>query len=128
MAEVAPRLAHAERQGPVLGTGSIPGYLRIPYGQGWVLVGDAAMVMDPWSGQGIDQASTHAVLLARQLDRFLSGEEDWEAAMQGYHHAKNEFSQRTYQRTCTFSRDLRPMTHKALQRRGLLGEGLGNPS
>jgi len=119
MTALAPRLAQAEREGPIRGTGSIPGYLRIPYGEGWVLVGDAGMVMDPWSGQGIDQASTHALSLARHLSDFLTGSSDWGAAMKAYHRERNEFSLKTYQRTCTHSRDLRPMTRAAVERRGL---------
>ncbi len=119
MTALAPRVARAERQGPIRGTGSIPGYLRIPYGEGWALVGDAGMVMDPWSGQGIDQASTHAVRLARHLSDYLTGETDWETAMSAYHRERNEFSLKTYQRTCTHGRDLRPMTRAALERRGL---------
>jgi 2-polyprenyl-6-methoxyphenol hydroxylase-like FAD-dependent oxidoreductase len=77
------------------------------------------MVMDPWSGQGIDQASTHAVRLARHLSDYLTGETDWETAMSAYHRERNEFSLKTYQRTCTHGRDLRPMTRAALERRGL---------
>lgn len=119
MTALAPRLDGAEREGPVRGTGSIPGYLRVPYGAGWALVGDAGMVMDPWSGQGIDQATTHAVILARQLGRFLAGDSDWEGAMAAYHEERNEFSRETYRRTCTFGADLRPMTRAALARRGL---------
>lgn len=119
MSALAPRLAGAERVGDVRGTGSIPGRLRVPYGKGWALVGDAGMVMDPWSGQGIDQASTHAVLLARRLGRYLAGESDWETAMGEYHRERNEFSQKTYRRTCQYSLDLQPMTREALQRRGL---------
>jgi 2-polyprenyl-6-methoxyphenol hydroxylase-like FAD-dependent oxidoreductase len=119
MTALAPRLARAERAGDVRGTGSIPGYLRVPYGKGWSLVGDAGMVMDPWSGQGIDQASTHAVLLAQRLGQYLAGESDWETAMRKYHRERNEFSQKTYRRTCQYGLDLRPMTREALQRRGL---------
>lgn len=119
MTALAPRLARAERAGEVRGTGSIPGYLRVPYGSGWALVGDAGMVMDPWSGQGIDQASTHAVLLARRLGQYLAGECDWETAMREYHRERNEFSQKTYHRTCHYGLDLQPMTREALQRRGL---------
>lgn len=119
MTALAPRLDRAERAGPVRGSGSIPGYLRVPYGPGWALVGDAAMVMDPWSGQGIDQASTHAAMLADHLDVFLRGEADWDTAMSRYHRARNEFSQKNYRRTCTFASDLRPMTRKALEKRGL---------
>ncbi|MBI3159859.1 MAG: NAD(P)/FAD-dependent oxidoreductase [Chloroflexi bacterium] len=119
MTQVAGRLEKAKRVGSIKGSGSIPGYLRVPYGRGWALVGDAGMVMDPWSGQGIDQAATHAVFLADELARFLTGEASWNEAMQAYHEARNGFSLKTYQRTCTFSRDLRPMTLAALQRRDL---------
>ncbi len=120
MPVLAPRIADAVREGPLMGSGSIPGYLRIPYGKGWALVGDAAMVMDPWSGQGIDQASTHALLLADQLDDYLSGKKDWEVAMKSYHIKRNEFSLKTYHRTCNLSVDFRPMTREALKRRGLI--------
>jgi 2-polyprenyl-6-methoxyphenol hydroxylase-like FAD-dependent oxidoreductase len=120
MAALAPRLAAAERDGEVRGTGTIPGYLRVPWGDGWALVGDAGMVMDPWSGQGIDQASTHAVLLARRLTDYLSEKVDWPTAMRAYHEERNAFSDKTYRRTCAFASDLRPMTREALLRRGLL--------
>ena len=119
MTELAPRLAKAERVGPVRGTGSIPGYLRVPYGDGWVLVGDAGMVMDPWSGQGIDQASTHAVLLAERLGDYLGEKADWRTAMRAFHEDRNRFSEKTYRRTCDYAIDLRPMTREALKRRGL---------
>jgi 2-polyprenyl-6-methoxyphenol hydroxylase-like FAD-dependent oxidoreductase len=119
MTELTARLSRATREGPVRGTGSIPGWLRIPYGEGWALVGDAAMVMDPFSGQGIDQASTHALYLADQLEEFFSGRKDWETAMLSYHQARNEFSLKTFNRTCSNSRDLRPMTRAALETRGI---------
>lgn len=119
MPMLAPRLNSAVREGQIKGSGSIPGYLRLPYGKGWALVGDAAMVMDPWSGQGIDQATTHALLLATQLDNYLSGNNDWESAMKSYHSERNEFSLKTWQRTSSFSVDFRPMIKEALKRRGL---------
>jgi 2-polyprenyl-6-methoxyphenol hydroxylase-like FAD-dependent oxidoreductase len=119
MPEISGRMERAERVGPIQGSGSIPGYLRVPYGPGWALVGDAGMVMDPWSGQGIDQAATHAVLLASELDNYLAGRADWDEALRAFHAARNEFSLKTFRRTCTYSRDLRPMTKAALQRRGL---------
>lgn len=114
------RLGTATRQGPVRGTGSIPGVLRVPYGDGWALAGDASMVIDPWSGQGIDQGSTGATFLAAELNEYVGGRKDWQTAMQAYHRQRNEFSLKTFERTCTFSRDLRPMTRAALGRRGLL--------
>lgn len=103
---LAPRLRHAERFGSVKGAGNIPGYMRIPYGPGWALVGDAETIQDPWSGRGIDHASTHAALLADSLHGWLSGEMDWEQAMTEYHESRNQFSLETYQQTCTYGRDL----------------------
>jgi len=119
MEALSERFNKAEREGPIRGSGSIPGYLRIPFGNGWALVGDAGMVMDPWSGQGIDQAATHSVLLADSLDKYISGKNDWKTAMTAYHTARNDFSLKTFQRTCKFSVDFRPMTNEALKRRGL---------
>lgn len=104
---LAPCLRRAELFGSIKGAGNIPGYMRIPYGQGWALVGDAETIQDPWSGRGIDHASTHAALLADYLHIWLSGETGWEQAMKQYHAARNEFSLETYQQTCTYSRDLR---------------------
>ena len=53
------------------------------------------------------------------LDNYFSGRQDWKTAMHAYHLDRNEFSLKTYQRTCKFSVDLRPMTSAALKRRGL---------
>ena len=116
---LAPRIQQAERVGPVLGSASIPCYKRFPFGPGWALVGDSAMVMDPWSGQGIDQATSHAQMLSSQLDAFLNEAVSWQEAMELYHEQRNEFSEKAYRRTSTFCRDFRPMTRKALERRGL---------
>jgi len=120
MPEIKPRLEKASREDPVRGTGSIPGYQRKPFGSGWALVGDAGQVMDPWSGQGIDQASTHAVYLAEALMAWLSDGMCWEEAMRSYWKRRNEFSTATYERTCKLAKDLRPMTQAALRRRGLI--------
>ena len=76
--------------------------------------------MDPWSGQGIDQASTHAAMVVDALDRWLSGKNSWEEAMNEFNRQRHEFSDKTFERTCTFSRDLRPMTKAALKKRGIL--------
>lgn len=117
---LAPRLARAEMVSRLYGVGDIPEYMRVPYGEGWVLVGDSGIVMDPFSGQGIDQASTHASYLADALHRWLTGDAAWEQAMAGYHAARNGFTEKTYQRTCTGARDLREITRAALRRRGML--------
>ncbi|OGN91023.1 MAG: hypothetical protein A2Y88_14040 [Chloroflexi bacterium RBG_13_48_10] len=116
---LAPRLHHAEMAAEVKGAGNIPCYQRVPYGPGWALVGDSQQVMDPWSGMGIDHATTHASFLADSLHRFLSESAAWETAMSDYHAQARQWSEKTYRRTSTNAADLRPMTRAALLRRGL---------
>jgi 2-polyprenyl-6-methoxyphenol hydroxylase-like FAD-dependent oxidoreductase len=117
---LAPRLAAARRAAPVKGAGNIPCYQRIPYGAGWVLVGDSGQVFDPWSGQGIDHASQHAVLLADLLHQYLQNQKTWQDAMSEYHTLRNSSSKKNFESTRRFSRDLRPMARGALRNRGLL--------
>lgn len=114
------RLHAAKRTGSVRGSGNIPGYQRVPFGPGWVLVGDSGQIMDPWSGQGIDQASTHAILLAESLHEWLLEKVSWGEAMKEFNKKRHEFSDKTFDRTCTYARDLRPMTEAALKKRGFL--------
>ncbi len=122
MPDLKPRIDKAQREGPVRGTGSIPAYRRVPFGNGWALVGDSSQIMDPWSGQGIDQASTHASLLADSMIEWLFEEKPWQQAMKEYQHKRNEFSDAAFDRTCRAAPDLRPMTNAALRRRGLKKE------
>ena len=116
---LVPRLRMAEVAADVKGAGNIPCYQRLPYGPGWVLVGDAQQVMDPWSGMGIDHATTHASMLADSLHRFLRDEATWEMSMGDYHSQARRWSEKTYRRTSTYAADLRPMTRMALQKRGV---------
>jgi flavin-dependent dehydrogenase len=116
----APRLRNAEFAAEVKGAGNIPCYQRVPYGPGWALVGDAQQIMDPWSGMGIDHATTHASMLADSLHHFLHDDTAWEVTMSEYHTQARTWSEKTYRRTSTYAPDLRPMTRAALQRRGLL--------
>jgi len=116
---LAPRLRQAEIAAEVKGAGNIPCYQRVPYGPGWALVGDSQQIMDPWSGMGIDHATTHASLLADSLHRFLHDDAAWEASMSDFHAQARQWSEKTYRRTSTYAADLRPMTHAALARRGM---------
>jgi 2-polyprenyl-6-methoxyphenol hydroxylase-like FAD-dependent oxidoreductase len=51
----------------------LPNRFRIPYGQGWALVGDAGLVLDPITGQGIGDAFRDAELLADAIAAGLAG-------------------------------------------------------
>jgi 2-polyprenyl-6-methoxyphenol hydroxylase-like FAD-dependent oxidoreductase len=116
---LAPRLSRAEVTAEVKGAGNIPCYQRVPYGPGWALVGDAQQIMDPWSGMGIDHATTHASLLVDSLHHFLRDDAAWEMSMNEYHTQARQWSEKTYRRTSTYAADLRPMTRAAVQKRGL---------
>lgn len=113
------RLKRAGRVTPIKGAGNIPCYMRMPYGDGWVLVGDSALIFDPFSGQGIDHASQHAVMLADRLHEFLQNKKTWSKSMSQYHLERNESSKKNFESTRKFARDLRPMARNALKMRGL---------
>ncbi|OGO38207.1 MAG: hypothetical protein A2Z03_07655 [Chloroflexi bacterium RBG_16_56_8] len=116
---LAPRLHKAEVAAAVKGAGNVPCYQRVPYGPGWALVGDSQQIMDPWSGMGIDHATTHASLLADSLHRFLCDGAPWDVTMSDYRSQARKWSEKAYRRTSTYAADLRPMTRAALQKRGL---------
>ncbi|HEY7590697.1 MAG TPA: NAD(P)/FAD-dependent oxidoreductase [Candidatus Limnocylindrales bacterium] len=56
------------------------------HGPGWVLVGDAAGFLDPFTGEGLHRALVSAELAATAIDRHLHGEA---AALAGYDGAMN---------------------------------------
>ncbi|HKJ38174.1 MAG TPA: hypothetical protein VJ972_05325, partial [Anaerolineales bacterium] len=116
---LAPRLEPAEMTAPIKGAGNIPCYLRVPYGAGWALVGDSALVFDPWSGQGIDHASQHAVMLADELHAFFTNKKTWDGAMSSYHSQRNRSSKKNFERTRVVARDIRVMSAAALKSRGI---------
>jgi flavin-dependent dehydrogenase len=50
-------------------------------GDGWLLVGDAAGFLDPFTGEGLHRALRSAEIAARAIDRHLAGDGD---ALAGY--------------------------------------------
>jgi len=53
--------------------GAVPNYLRIPFGPGWALVGDAGYNKDPITAQGISDAFRDAEQCSTAVDNWLSG-------------------------------------------------------
>src|SRR6516165_7842719 len=66
------------------GTPDLPGYFRKPHGPGWALVGDAGLLLDPITGQGIGDAFRDAELLAGAVVTGLGGDRPLAAALAGY--------------------------------------------
>jgi flavin-dependent dehydrogenase len=74
----------ATREEPFRGSGDQLQYFRKPYGDGWVLLGDAGLHVDPTLGLGITKAFSEAAMAAPALSAVLNGDADFEAAMAGF--------------------------------------------
>lgn len=65
-------------------------------GRGWLLVGDAAGFLDPFTGEGLHRALSSAFLAADAIERHLRGERDaiaaYDRAMRGRFAAKDAVS------------------------------------
>ena len=71
--EVAAKLAGAARVGGIRGVGSMARRARKVSGDGFLLVGDAASFLDPFTGEGVYEALRGATLLALVADAALRG-------------------------------------------------------
>ena len=96
-------MADAERDGPARGIRGVENYLRMPYGPGWALTGDAAFCKDPSTGTGIEDAFRQSFLLADALGAALDGA-DWEATMAAYHRRRDEAVLPGYRSTLAYTR------------------------
>ena len=78
------------------GTPDVPSYLRQPYGPGWALVGDAGLLLDPITGQGIGHAFRDAELLADAVADGLGGIRPLAVALARYHRARDRAARPMY--------------------------------
>ena len=104
---MATRMAGARRDGPARGTRGVENYLRVPYGRGWALTGDAAMCKDPSTGTGIEDAFRQSFLLADALNATLDGAE-WEPAMAEFHRRRDEAVMPGYRSTLAYTKGSDP--------------------
>jgi 2-polyprenyl-6-methoxyphenol hydroxylase-like FAD-dependent oxidoreductase len=81
---IGERLHGAERVERIRTTPDVPNVIRTPAGNGWVLVGDAGLVMDPITGQGIGHALLDAEMVADALVAGLGGERPLDDALADY--------------------------------------------
>jgi flavin-dependent dehydrogenase len=77
--------------------------MRVPYGPGWALTGDAAFCKDPSTGTGIEDSFRQSFLLAQALDAALDGA-DWETTLAGYHQRRDEELMASYRSTLSYTR------------------------
>jgi len=79
------RFAHAERLGPTKGWGLPLGSRPRPMaGDGWMLIGDAASLIDPFTGEGIGNAMVSGMKAAEWADRARDRERYDAAFLRGY--------------------------------------------
>jgi len=65
--DLGERVRAGERADRVFGSADLQNRFRAPHGPGWALVGDAGLLMDPVTGQGIADAFRDAELLANAV-------------------------------------------------------------
>ncbi|HEX5200784.1 MAG TPA: NAD(P)/FAD-dependent oxidoreductase [Actinoplanes sp.] len=94
------RIAAATLVEHLRATTDVPGLIRHPYGPGWALAGDAGLVMDPITGQGIGNALRDADALAAAIVATFDGDRK---AFRAYHRARDAARRPIYDLTARFA-------------------------
>ncbi|MFB9410058.1 NAD(P)/FAD-dependent oxidoreductase [Dactylosporangium matsuzakiense] len=99
LGDLGERIAAARLAEHVRATVDLPNTFRVPYGPGWALAGDAGLVMDPITGQGIANALRDADALAAALIAGLGGAAPLPAALAAYHRGRDRERRAMYRLT-----------------------------
>jgi 2-polyprenyl-6-methoxyphenol hydroxylase-like FAD-dependent oxidoreductase len=102
----------------------LPNRFRRPYGPGWALVGDAGLVMDPITGQGIGDALRDAELLAGAVTDGLGGRRPLADALAGYERARDAAALPMYR----FTTDLAALGPAGPEQQALFTALAGRPA
>lgn len=90
------RMKNANLLNTVKGTENLESYLRIPYGNGWALVGDAGAAVHPCSGAGMDQAIATSEILSEYLHEYFTGKSTWKDSMTNYQHKRDQIVEKNF--------------------------------
>jgi 2-polyprenyl-6-methoxyphenol hydroxylase-like FAD-dependent oxidoreductase len=107
MGDLPERLREARMVEHVRGTTDLPNLMRRPYGPGFVLVGDAGLVMDPITGQGISNALADAAAASEAIVAGLGGAAPLTTVLARYHRARDAARRPMYTMTVRVAK-LRP--------------------
>jgi len=121
--DLGERVRAGRRVERIRGTSDLPNRFRRPHGPGWALVGDAGLVMDPVTGQGIGHALADAELVADAVEAGLGGREPLRDALAGYQRRRDAERSPMYEQTLDVASFARPAEATAV----LLGALAGNP-
>jgi flavin-dependent dehydrogenase len=119
--EFAERARAATRVERLTGAG-LPGYLRQPYGPGWILIGDAGYNKDPITAQGILDAFRDAESISKALNDVWSGTQTFDAAMAAHHENRDRQVMPIYQ----FTSDMAMLEPPPPEMQQLIGQIHGN--
>jgi 2-polyprenyl-6-methoxyphenol hydroxylase-like FAD-dependent oxidoreductase len=97
--DLGERLRSGRRVERFRGTRDLPNAIRKPYGPGWALVGDAGLVMDPITGQGIGHAFADAELVSDALEAGLGGSRPLDEALAAYQSTRDRDRMPMYETT-----------------------------
>jgi 2-polyprenyl-6-methoxyphenol hydroxylase-like FAD-dependent oxidoreductase len=108
--DLGERVRAGRREHRVVVTPDVPNRVRRPYGQGWALVGDAGLVMDPVTGMGIADAFRDADMLTEAVEAGFGTGSSLDTTLRGYHRSRDEVALPMYEFTTELAafRPLRP--------------------
>jgi hypothetical protein len=119
--DLGERIRAGKRADRFYGTADTPNLVRRPYGPGWALAGDAGLVMDPITGQGIGDAFRDAELLAEAIDAGFSGRQPLEQALAAYERQRDEAALPMFAFTTELASFAPPKTEQLTLFRSLAG-------
>lgn len=111
--EMGERMREAKRVTPVYGVSPRDSFYREPFGNGWVLIGDAAYYKDPLPGQGIHDALRAAELATQAFVEYREQGKTaraWNDALRVYHKTRDRETKAMYELTNFYADLERPRT------------------
>ena len=100
---VASRLQQATRESRLGGTADLASSLRMPWGEGWALVGEAAHPHDTSLCLGASDVCTEAHMLASAIDDGLSGRRPLSQALAAYHQDRDAHATEAHEVVCALT-------------------------
>lgn len=102
------RVRNANMVSTVRGIKAVENYYRVPFGDGWALIGDAAHHKDPVGGQGIYDAVFGAKVFSEAYLHWRCEGAAWGDAMRGYQQALELETLEMYRHTVTATANFEP--------------------
>ena len=104
--EIGSRIRAGRRVERFRASPDLPNRFRVPYGPGWALAGDAGLVMDPITGQGIGHAFRDAELISDATAAWMGGAETFDVAFGRFQETRDAETKPMYD----FTLDIAAMT------------------